>query len=98
MAMADLVLAAEDGYGFSPSASGDELVTAATPYDNHGTHGYLSTNPKMNAAFIASGFGIKRGIKIGLVENIDVAPTIAHLLGEELAGAEGKIMKEILSW
>jgi len=51
----------------------------------------------MNATFVASGRGLKRGLKIGLVDNIDVAPTIAHLLGQLLAGAEGKVISQILS-
>ena len=50
----------------------------------------------MNALFIAAGRGIKRAGKIGPVDNVDVAPTIAHLLGQNLAGAEGKVMTEIL--
>lgn len=96
-AMADLILAAQDGYGFLPSASGEEFVVAATPYDNHGTHGYLASHSKMDAMFVAAGRGIKRGVKIGAIENIDLAPTIAHLLGEKLEQAEGKILQEILS-
>jgi len=35
-------------------------------------------------------------VKIGIVANIDVAPTIAHLLGQQLPGAEGKVISEIL--
>lgn len=62
-----------------------------------GYHGYLAANPKMNAVFIASGRGIKSGLKIGLVDNVDLAPTIAHLLGTQLPGTDGKIISEILS-
>lgn len=51
----------------------------------------------MNAVFIASVQGIKRGVRIGVVDNIDVAPTLAHLLGQPLPEAEGKFISEILS-
>jgi hypothetical protein len=95
--MADLVLAARVGYGFSGSATGEEFVSVVTPVAHHGTHGYLASNPSMNAAFVVAGRHIKRGVKLGLVENIDVAPTIAHLLNQELAQADGSILKEILS-
>ena len=50
----------------------------------------------MNAAFVASGVGIKRGVKLGSIRNLDVAPTIAHLLGLEMKNIEGKVLTEIL--
>ena len=95
-AMADLVLAASDGYAISGSATGDEFMVPVGPLINHGYHGYLAGNPKMNAAFVVAGRGIKRGAKIGAVDNIDVAPTMAHLLGQKLGTADGKILTEIL--
>ena len=57
-------------------------ITATDPATLESDHGYLSLLPKMNAVFIAWGPGIKPGAKLGLIENIDVAPTIleaAHL-------------------
>jgi predicted AlkP superfamily pyrophosphatase or phosphodiesterase len=62
-----------------------------------GQHGYISTNPKMNAAFIASGRGIRRGTKLGLIENTSVAPTIMRLLGQPLPESSGKVLGEMLS-
>jgi predicted AlkP superfamily pyrophosphatase or phosphodiesterase len=94
--MADLVLVAKDNYAVAGSAVGEDFVVHAGLQSNLGYHGYLASNPKMNAPFIAAGRGIKRGGKIGMVENVDVAPTIAHLLGQKLAGADGKIMTGIL--
>lgn len=95
--MADLVLVPKDGYAVSGTATGDDFVVAVTGSMNQGYHGYLASNPKMNAVFVASGRGIKRGLKIGMVDNIDVAPTMARLLGHELPGAEGKVLSEILT-
>jgi predicted AlkP superfamily pyrophosphatase or phosphodiesterase len=94
--MADLVLAAADGYSISGAAGGDEFVVPVSPVANHGSHGYLATNPKMNAAFVAAGRGIRTGAKIGPIDNIDIAPTIAHLLGQKLAQTEGRILTQIL--
>ncbi|MGC1276562.1 MAG: ectonucleotide pyrophosphatase/phosphodiesterase [Planctomycetaceae bacterium] len=90
----DLVLAAEDGYGFSGDAAGDDFVTVAdgTP----GTHGFLSTNPRMNAAFVAAGAGIEDGAVLGVFDNVNVAPTIAELLGIVLPGVDGKPLEAIL--
>jgi predicted AlkP superfamily pyrophosphatase or phosphodiesterase len=92
--MADLIFVAKDGYGINATAVGeDSVITSETTL---GTHGFLSTNPKMNATFIASGAGIRTGQEIGIIENIDVAPTIAKLLGVSLAAADGKAIEQAL--
>lgn len=92
--MADLVLVAKDGYGFSGTATGDAEVTQSD--STLGTHGFLSTNPRMNATFVAAGAGIRPGVKLGVIENTQVAPTIAELLGVELKAATGKPLNNIL--
>jgi len=95
--MADLILVAQEGYAFNNEAHANDSVTEVTiAAGNQGHHGFLSDNPKMNATFIAWGRGIKRGTKVGMIENIDVAPTMAHLLGEKLPGADGRVLQEIL--
>ena len=93
--MADLILVAKDGYGFDGKATGDEEITVSkgTP----GTHGFLSKFDKMNASFIASGPGIKIGVPIETMQNIDVAPTIAKLFGVKLDHAAGRVLDEILA-
>jgi len=91
--MADLILVAKDGYGVGASATGEDFVTPSTT--TLGTHGFLSTNPKMNATFVASGAGIRKGVTIDAVENIDVSPTIARLLGVEFNMVDGKVLTEI---
>lgn len=94
--MGNLVLAATEGYGFSGLDMVKEPVIP-TREGGVGVHGYLSTNPKMNAMFIASGRGIATGRQIGLIQNIDVAPTVAHLLGETFPDVDGKVLEEILA-
>lgn len=88
--MADLILVAKDGYGVGGGATGDEFVVKSEA--TLGTHGFLSTNPLMNAVFIASGHGVKPGTKLPVIENIDVAPTVAKLLGVELPNVDGKVL------
>ncbi|MCI0534948.1 MAG: ectonucleotide pyrophosphatase/phosphodiesterase [Verrucomicrobiales bacterium] len=95
--MADLILVAKDGYAFTNVAVGDDYVTAVTlASGNQGHHGYLASNPKMDAVFIAWGRGIKRGAKLGVIENTAVAPTIAKLLNQNLPGADAQPLQEIL--
>lgn len=95
--MADLIIVARDGYAISGTALGDHLLVPIEGSVNRGYHGYLSSNPSMNAPFIASGRRIKQGVKVRAVENIDIAPTMAQLLGHELRHAEGKVLSEILT-
>ncbi|MDR3633744.1 MAG: alkaline phosphatase family protein [Isosphaeraceae bacterium] len=92
--MPDMILAAKDGYAIGASATGDEFVV--TNESTTGSHGYLSTEPKMNALFVASGAGIKAGQRLDQVDNIDVAPTVARLLDVPLNGASGRVLSEIL--
>jgi len=61
------------------------------PY--HG-HGYLPDHPAMYPALILSGAGIAPGRRLGHVRNIDVAPTIAALLGIDLPGVDGRVLRE----
>ena len=50
----------------------------------------------MRAILIAWGAGIKRGAKSPAKPNVDVAATIAKLLGVEVKGMEGKVLSEFL--
>ena len=92
--MADLILVAKDGYGIAATATGEDFVI--TSETTLGTHGFLSTNPKMNATFIASGAGIRKGANAEMMENIDVTPTIAKLLNVTFNNADGKVLEHIL--
>jgi len=94
--MSELVIVAATGYGISETATGDDYLVAPDLQSDLGYHGYLSTDPKMNALFVVAGPGIQRGKKIGVIENIDVAPTIGHLLGQQLPNTDGKVLKEIV--
>lgn len=93
--MGDLILFPKAGYAFTGTATGD--VTAGPAVNYGGTHGYPSTDPELDGIFLASGAGIKKGVRLERVRNLDVAPTIARLLGVDLPGAEGRVLEEILS-
>ena len=84
-----LLLAAKDGYSFSGATGGP--VTAEVPQQG-GSHGYLASESDMNPLFIASGRGVKQGAQLGTVANIDIAPTIAKLLGLRLPTAKGNVL------
>jgi predicted AlkP superfamily pyrophosphatase or phosphodiesterase len=95
--MGELILVPKPGHAFSNQSTGDNHITTVTLTSGGlGNHGYLSSNTNMNAMFVAWGRGIKRGTKLGIVDNRDIGPTISHLLGQKLPGADGKVLKEIL--
>jgi len=50
----------------------------------------------MQAIFIAWGAGIPAGVRINSISNLDVAPTIAALLGLEMKQAKGHAIPEII--
>jgi len=93
--MADLVLVAKDGYSFSGANTGAPVVDVGEGL-NPGNHGYLSTDPEMDAIFIAWGYGIQGGQRSEAANNVDVAPTIAALLGLKMEGIAGKELSMIL--
>jgi predicted AlkP superfamily pyrophosphatase or phosphodiesterase len=86
----DMVLFAKTGYFFGDTAAGGKR-------ESKGSHGYDSHLPDMRAVFVACGAGIKPGTNLGEINNTDVAPTVAKLLGFEIPGAEGKPILEARS-
>jgi predicted AlkP superfamily pyrophosphatase or phosphodiesterase len=90
--MADLVLAAKDGYAFAAAHEGSPVVEVP----ESGAHGYLSTDPALNALFVAWGKEIRKGVVLDVVNNLDLAPTIASLLGIQMEGVAGRKLDAIL--
>ncbi len=89
----DLWLAATRDYSFSNSVQGENAVVPRAP---GGTHGYLTEHPELFATLILSGAGIRPGTDLGHVSNMDVAPTIAELLGLTMSNVDGKVLKAAL--
>ncbi|MBC7354265.1 MAG: hypothetical protein H5U08_18060 [Thermogutta sp.] len=84
----DLWLAAEYGYAFSETATGNDLVVSRPAVG--GTHGYLPDQPDMLALCVIWGPGINPGTDLGKVQIVDIAPTIAAILGIDLPNVDGK--------
>ena len=92
--MGALFVTPREGYSFTAPADGDVVVDAAE--GSLGAHGYPATDPDLGALFIASGAGIRSGVRLGVIDNVDVAPTMAAVLGLTLASADGKVLTQIL--
>lgn len=94
----DAVLVAQDGYAVSAAVEGEAFVTGNVEAKTSlGSHGFLATLAKMNALCIMSGRGIRGGVRLEGVANIDIAPTIAALLGLPAFPADGRVLHEALT-
>lgn len=93
--MGSLFVIPKEGYAFVAPAIAPVVVDAAE--GSLGAHGYVAADPELGALFIASGAGIRPGVKLNEIENVDVAPTIARLLGLQLDGADGRVLTEVLA-
>ena len=85
---------------FSWSADASVLGLPGTewssPSGNRGMHGSFGSRDVHNA-LIATGPHFRRGFHDTLPSaNVDVAPTVAHLLGLKLPAADGRVLEEAL--
>lgn len=78
-----LALVARDGYVFSASDSGEEMVRV-----HGGHHGYDPNNPLMYTGFISARAGIKKGGEIKSLKVTDIVGIIAHLLNVDFGSSE----------
>ena len=62
-----------------------------------GAHGYLPSRSEMRASLIMNGRGIKPGVKLEYARLMDIAPTIARLLGLEMRTMRGKVISEVIA-
>lgn len=94
--MPDLLLAAKSGYAFGGGQDGAAVIDLP-PNGSPGNHGYLATDPDMDAIFVAWGCGVRAGASADKIRQVDVGPTIAALLGLEMRKVEGRAVRELLS-
>jgi arylsulfatase A-like enzyme len=57
-----------------------------------GMHGYLPSRPLMATGFIAAGAGVRSGVALERIRVIDIAPTVARLLGITPPPVEGRVL------
>jgi 2',3'-cyclic-nucleotide 2'-phosphodiesterase (5'-nucleotidase family) len=94
----DVVVVLKPPYQFDASTAGKTIAFSQF----FGQHGYLpetvdfGSNTNMHGTFVASGPGIRRQSPVDGVRAIDLAPTVAFLLGiPGPANARGKILYDL---
>ncbi|HUJ61137.1 MAG TPA: ectonucleotide pyrophosphatase/phosphodiesterase [Kofleriaceae bacterium] len=88
---ATFALVAAPGNAFSDQRTG-EVVEAVSP---RGTHGWPPDDPAMAASLIAYGPHVPH-VALGTIDMLDIAPTMARLLGVALPSAIGKPIEAIV--
>ncbi len=90
----DVLAQAEVGYALADELGLEEVFSPTLVL---GQAGHDATWPQMYAVFVAAGPGVRRGVTIGPMRVVDVAPTVARLLGVPPAETvEGRVLEEIL--
>jgi predicted AlkP superfamily pyrophosphatase or phosphodiesterase len=92
--MGALMLTAKEGYAFTADAAEPAVVDA--PAGSLGSHGYVASDPDIQALFIASGRNVKPGVTVDAVSNLNLTPTIARLLDLRMPDAKERVLTEIL--
>jgi hypothetical protein len=97
-----------DALGYNPEAAfalepgeGWAIVGALAPTLVHGTptvkgnHGQLPDRPGLETGLIAEGPSVRSGAVLGRIHLVDIAPTVAALLGLRMEGVEGRVLREL---
>ncbi len=71
-------------------AGGSPTGPAVSPSSQKGMHGYFPDHPEMRATFIMAGPGVTKRGPLGEIDQRDIAPTVAHVLGAPMPSADGK--------
>jgi hypothetical protein len=79
----DIVLVTDPPRVFATPSLPDRLLAGARLLlgGDAGAHGFSPEIPEMGALFLAMGRGVPHGGQIGPQRAVDVAPTVARLLG-----------------
>jgi predicted AlkP superfamily pyrophosphatase or phosphodiesterase len=93
---AALFLEAAPGFVISEQASGKKITDKLNPTAARAASGYLPSRSEMRGMLLVAGKGIKPKTQIEYARLVDIAPTIARLLGFELKASRGHVISAIL--
>jgi predicted AlkP superfamily pyrophosphatase or phosphodiesterase len=89
-----------DGLGYNPDAAlaleaADGVMLMPGSSGMKGVHGHLPTRPELATGFLAVGPGVRRGSVIDRMRLLDIAPTVAAVLGLDLPEVEGRPLRAL---
>ncbi len=90
-----LYLDAAPAYTITDKTTGSTITNIPRGTDRT-TRGYAPSRLEMRALFIIAGKGIKSGSQAEYARLIDIAPTVARLLGLEMKTARGRVISEVM--
>jgi len=63
-----------------------------------GTHGYVNSDPNMQAIFIASERVVPQGVHLDSIPNLDVAPNRRGPIGLDMKNVKGRAIQQIVDF
>ena len=92
---AALYLDAAPFYAITAKTTGSS-ITNLTKGADRAARGYAPSRVEMRSLFVIAGKGIKSGAQTPYARLIDIAPTVAKLLGLEMKTARGRVISEVI--
>lgn len=94
---AAIFIEAAPGFVISDQAAGKKLTDKLSPSAGRAHAGYLPSRSEMRGMLIGVGKGFKPQTQIEYARLVDIAPTIARLLGLEMKTSRGHAISAILA-
>lgn len=93
----EFMLEAKQGYSFEDSLNGPIVENLQEKNCTYATHGYSPNKPDYQSNLIISGPGIKSQHDMGAIQMVDIAPTMAKILGIDFPKCDGSTIDEIFN-
>ncbi len=89
------MLEAKAGYCFEDSPEGPVVTDLEEQGIKYATHGFSPDKPDYKCNLVISGDCIKNEYQLGEIQMVDLAPTMASILGIDFGNCEGRSLNEI---
>ncbi|HZW48991.1 MAG TPA: ectonucleotide pyrophosphatase/phosphodiesterase [Bacillota bacterium] len=90
-----VMVEAKTGYCFDDSLEEPIIMDLTEQNIKYATHGYSPDKANYHCNLLLSGSIVKKDYCFGDVEMVDIAPTMARILGIELTNCDGRVIEEI---
>lgn len=92
----EYMLEAKRGYCFDDSLTEPLITNLEEQGVAYATHGFSPDKPNYRCNFVVSGDKIKHEFQLGDINMVDIAPTMASILGIEFNHCDGRALNEII--